>query len=39
MYFKQKYIISLRVEVSIFVIEEIEDRNAVEVDNWEKLLL
>jgi hypothetical protein len=28
---------SLRVEVSLFVLSpEIEDRNAVEVDNWAK---
>jgi hypothetical protein len=29
--------LSLRVEVSLFVLSpEIEDRNAVEVDNWAK---
>jgi hypothetical protein len=29
------YIMSLRVEVPLFVLSpEIEDRNAVEVDNW-----
>jgi hypothetical protein len=37
--FKLWCIISLRVEVRLFVLSlEIEDRNAVEVDNWAVLV-